>query len=310
MSTPSGRRVETEEGVTLHVEERGSGPPLLLLNGFTATPRSLDPLIRALSGEHRVIAPDLVGHGASDAPRDVTRYQMEACVAQLCALLDALETGPVGVLGYSMGGRVALALLATAPERVRSALLISASAGIADPATRAERVRSDEAMARRIEAGGVAAFVDEWLDQPLFASQQRRLGPAGRARTREERLANKAHGLANSLRGMGGGAQRPLHARLPEITQPVALAVGEEDAKFRHIAGELARDLPRSRVHTLPAAGHALHLENPAALIELARHHFAVSGPAWLGEEPAAKESAEKRSRREAGESRGNACPP
>ena len=276
MSASTGRRIETAGGVSLCVHERGSGPPLLLLHGFSATARSLDALAQGLAEEYRVIAPDLVGHGASDAPRDLAPYRMDACIAQLCALLDALETGPVGVLGYSMGGRVALALLAQAPERVRSGLLVSASAGIANPATRAERRRSDEALAGRIESQGVPAFVDAWLAQPLFASQQRRLDAAARAQTRQERLSNHAHGLANSLRGMGSGAQPPLHAQLRGITQPVALAVGEEDDKFRRIAGELAREVPRARVHCIPRAGHALHLENPPALLALARRHFAA----------------------------------
>ena len=182
MSASTGRRIETAGGVSLCVHERGSGPPLLLLHGFSATARSLDALAQGLAEEYRVIAPDLVGHGASDAPRDLAPYRMDACIAQLCALLDALETGPVGVLGYSMGGRVALALLAQAPERVRSGLLVSASAGIANPATRAERRRSDEALAGRIlqavvgyggegrpapqrEECGVKLNNDNWLTQ-------------------------------------------------------------------------------------------------------------------------------------------------
>lgn len=277
------RRIETVGGVSLCVRECGSGPPLLLLHGFTATARSLDALSESLAGAHRVIAPDLVGHGASDAPREVAPYRMEACVAQLCALLDALDSGPVGVLGYSMGGRLALALLAYMPERIRAGLLVSASAGIALPGARAARVRDDEALALRIESRGVAAFVDAWLAQPLFASQLRRQSASERAQTRAERLANRAHGLANSLRGMGSGAQPPLHVHLPDITCPVVLAVGEEDEKFQRIASALADDLPRGRVHRIPRSGHAVHLENPTALRELARSHFAAGAPASRG---------------------------
>ncbi len=280
MSTASRRRIETLGGVELCVHERGSGPPLLLLHGFTGSARSLNELAGGLARTHRVIVPDLVGHGGSDAPLDLAPYRMERCVEQLCSLLDALETGPVGVLGYSMGGRVALSLLVRAPERIRSAMLVSASAGIAQPEARAERVRSDEALAQRIEEQGVTAFVDAWLSQPLFASQMRRLDPDARAQTREERLANSAHGLANSLRGMGSGAQPPLHDTLAAIACPVALVVGEEDEKFRRIAHELAQSLPQGRVHCVPRAGHAVHLENPAALLTVSLDHFASAGTA------------------------------
>jgi len=279
VSAASRHRIETVGGVELCVAERGSGPPLLLLHGFTGSARSLDELAGGLAGTHRVIVPDLVGHGDSDAPFELAPYRMEHCVEQLCALLDALETGPVGVLGYSMGGRVALSLLAKAPERIRSALLISAGAGIAEPEARAERVSSDEALARRIEEEGVAAFVDAWLSQPLFASQMRRLDAPARKRTRDERLANNAHGLANSLRGMGSGAQPPVHEALSTIACPVALVVGEEDEKFRRIAQDLAQRLPQGRVHCVPHAGHAVHLENPGALLTVALDHFTETAP-------------------------------
>ncbi|MFP8877649.1 MAG: 2-succinyl-6-hydroxy-2,4-cyclohexadiene-1-carboxylate synthase, partial [Myxococcota bacterium] len=280
MSAAFRHRIETVGGIELCVHERGSGPPLLLLHGFTGSARSLDELAGGLARTHRVIVPDLVGHGGSDAPFELDPYRMARCVEQLCALLDALETGPVGVLGYSMGGRVALALLVQAPERIHSALLISAGAGIAEPEARAERVCSDEALARRIEEQGVAAFVDVWLSQPLFASQMRRLDARALKQTRDERLANSAHGLANSLRGMGSGAQPPVHEALSTIACPVALVVGEEDEKFRHIAQDLAQRLPQGHVHCVPRAGHAVHLENPGALLTVALDHFTSTGTA------------------------------
>ena len=269
MSTAASLRVETG-GLQLHVETLGQGTPVLLLHGFTGCAAALSGLARGLArAGYRTVAPDLVGHGESDAPADPSHYTMGRCVAQVCGVLDALDLPRVHAIGYSMGGRVALSLCAAHPERVRSALLVGASAGLRRADERSARRHGDEALAARIEREGVAAFVDDWMAQPLFASQLRRLSPEALAAARAQRLRNRAHGLAHSLRGMGTGAQPALHARLPSIDVPLALVVGEEDAKFDAIAEALARRLPRARVARVPDAGHAAHLENPAAFLRV-----------------------------------------
>ena len=217
---------------------------------------------------------DLVGHGRSDAPQDALEpYTMESCVAQVAGALDALGIPQAHVLGYSMGGRVGLALCAWRPERVRSALLIGASAGLEEAGARAARRRQDEALAERIEREGLERFVDRWMELPLFASQ-RRLGEAALARAREQRLSNRAHGLAQSLRGMGTGAQPALHTRLPSLHVPILLVAGSLDAKFAAIASDLASRLSDARAQLVPGAGHACHLEQPEAFLRIARRFF------------------------------------
>ena len=96
--------------------------------------------------------------------------------------------------------------------------------------------------------------------------------PEALARSRRDRLRQRPQGLANSLRGMGAGAQPPLHDRLDRIAVPVLLVVGEEDAKFRGIAEELRRLLADARIAILPDAGHAAHLEAPAAFAACVSH--------------------------------------
>ncbi len=111
-------------GVRLHVEEMGSGTPVVLLHGFTGSARAMARIAEGLSDTHRTLSVDLVGHGRSAAPRDAAAYSMEACVAQLAAVLDELELRAADWIGYSMGGRVALSFGVAHPERVRSALLV------------------------------------------------------------------------------------------------------------------------------------------------------------------------------------------
>jgi 2-succinyl-6-hydroxy-2,4-cyclohexadiene-1-carboxylate synthase len=189
---------------------------------------------------------------------------MERTVEDLVAILDRLGIERATWLGYSMGGRVALGAAVMAPSRVAALVLEGASPGIADPLERAARVRDDEALAEFVEREGVAAFVERWEALPLFASQTR-LPEEVRAAQRRQRLANNLRGLANSLRGVGQGAQPPLLDRLGEVGVPALLLAGAEDAKFRRLAQELAAAMPMAQVAVIADAGHAAHLEQPAA---------------------------------------------
>ncbi len=262
--------------VRFHYEVAGDGPPLLLLHGFTGSSANWQPLMGRLAERRTAILVDLIGHGQSDAPASLEHYRMRKAAEDLVALLDHLAIRRTDVLGYSMGGRVALHLAVHFLERVTRMVLESASPGLADPAERAARVRSDEALADRIERDGVVAFVDEWEAMPLFQTQ-RRLPAAMRSALREQRRRNSPRGLANSLRGMGAGAQASLWDELAGVQLPVLLLTGQDDAKFSAIAGRMAAALPAATRRVIPDAGHAVHLEQPdlfsdAALAFLADH--------------------------------------
>lgn len=258
-------------GIQLNVETRAESPrhggeegrALLLLHGFTGAASTWRDITTDWVGWRR-IAVDLIGHGASDAPGDERRYSMERCVADLVALLDELEIDRAVVLGYSMGGRVAMQLGAAAPERVAALVLEGASPGIDDAGERAARAASDRALADDIERDGIEAFVDRWERVPIFATQAR-LSDDVRARQRERRLTNRTIGLANSLRGMGAGAQSSLWPRLHELTMPALLIAGEDDAKYSGMARAMASRMPAATVRIVAGAGHAVHLERPDA---------------------------------------------
>ena len=176
--------------------------------------------------------------------------------------MRALADGPCTLVGYSMGGRVALHTALTVPGLVERLVLIGASPGIADPAEREQRRRDDAALAERIEAIGVEAFAEEWGAQPLFAGQEPRVAAAAHA----DRLRNTATGLAAALRGLGTGVMEPLWDRLGELAIPVTLVVGERDAKFRAIAEQMAPAISGSRIELVAGTGHAAQLERPEAV--------------------------------------------
>lgn len=259
-------RFVTLRGARYAVRSAGYGQPLLLLHGFTGSSRTWQPIVSPLlaTGAWQLVAPDLLGHGSTDAPSDPARYAATEQAADVLALLDALGLDRAVVLGYSMGGRLALHLATTTPQRCRALVLESTSPGLADPTERATRQATDERLALAIEERGLAWFVAYWEQQPLFASQQR-LPHAIRERHRAERLAQRPHGLANSLRGFGAGVMPSLWDALPRLDLPVLVITGALDERYLTIGRAMVRRLPHAALAVVPAAGHTVHLEQPAA---------------------------------------------
>lgn len=243
-------------------EQLGDGPPLLLLHGFTGRLENWQTIVDALANTHRVITLDILGHGRSAAPDDPRRYQMEAVAADIIALLDYLGIAKVHLLGYSMGGRLALFTAVYHPHRLHSLTLESSSPGLATVAERQARVERDEALADWIEAHGIEAFVNRWEKLPLWESQKQ-LTPEQQAQLRAGRLTNQPTGLANSLRGMGTGAQPSLWDRLPKMRLPTLLLAGALDEKFVAINQQMAATIKSASLEIIPQAGHTIHLERP-----------------------------------------------
>lgn len=269
--------VEVAEGVRLRVDDRGSGPAVVLLHGFTGDASTMATLAGPLAREARVVVPDLVGHGGSTSPPDDRSHSVDAMAGHVEVLADELGLGPVHLVGYSMGGRVALTLACRRPERLGSLTLIGASAGLDDPADRAARRTADEALAVDIEQAGLEAFVDRWMADPLFATQSR-LGDDFLARARVQRLGNDPTALARSLRGGGTGAMTPLRAELAACPVPTRLVAGADDPKFAAIARELVDLMPDAEAVIVGSAGHAVHLEQPDAVLAVVREQIRSAG--------------------------------
>jgi 2-succinyl-6-hydroxy-2,4-cyclohexadiene-1-carboxylate synthase len=262
--------IDAGDDLRLHAEQSGTGPPLVLLHGFTGSTETWAPLRRGFEAGNRVIAVDLPGHGLSSSPVDPERYSLPRFAGDLALVLDHFDIESTALLGYSMGGRAALHFALANQGRVSSLVLESASAGIADPTMRPERSESDEELATFIESRGLSAFVDRWEMLPLWESQ-RSLPDVERSVLRSQRMKNNPRGLANSLRG-AGAARDPIDAsQLERIDVRALLIAGALDTKYVGIARQLARTIPDARTAFVSDAGHAVHLEQPALFVDEVR---------------------------------------
>lgn len=265
------------DGVRYEVGVAGSGPPLLLVHGFTGRGSTWSSCLSALRRVATTIVVDLLGHGRSDSPADPARHAVERQAADLAVIVERVAGAPADVLGYSFGARIALRLAVDHPSLVRRLLLESPSAGLADPVERESRRAADDRLAGDLERDGIEAFVTRWEAQPLFASLAA-IPPGRRARLHEQRLRNRAAGLAASLRGAGQGAMAPLHDRLASIRVPTLVVVGALDPvaeRARSVAGAI----PGARLVTIPGVGHVPHLEAPAAFRRVIVDYLATAAP-------------------------------
>ena len=256
--------------VVASVHGDGHTDAVLLLHGFTGDRTAWDEVARALATTHRVVVPDLPGHGQTRVHDEAGRYSMSHACRLLERLAAVLAIERFTVVGYSMGGRLALHLALAAPTLVERLVLESASPGLARDEERQARRESDEELARFLESQPIEAFVDRWEAQPLFATQ-RALPRDVQSRIRDRRLACDRDGLAASLRGMGTGAQAWLGDRVARIGAPVMLIAGERDPRFVAIARDLSLSLHDARLCVIPGAGHDVHTEAPAEFLDVVR---------------------------------------
>ena len=233
-------------------------PRTLLLHGFLGRGADWDAVRAGLPDAWDVMAPDLPGHGAA-VGLDAGAYTMDGAAARLADALD----GPADVVGYSMGGRLALHLAVARPEAVRRLVLVSASPGLGTEAERASRRAVDAQRAAEI-ADDLAGFVDRWYRTPLFALP----GGLRQRLTRDRVLHNDAAELGRSLRGMGTGAQPSHWGALGGIRAPALAVAGGRDDKFVRLAQQMAAAGPVETA-VVPGAAHLVPAEAPAALAHL-----------------------------------------
>jgi pimeloyl-ACP methyl ester carboxylesterase len=237
------------DGVEIYYEIHGSGPPLLLTHGYSSTGEMWQGQIEALAKRHQLVLWDMRGHGRSDYPDDPAAYSEAATIADMAALLDKAGASSAIVGGLSLGGYMSLAFYRAHPERVRALLIIDTGPGF-------KKDEAREAWNRRaLETG--ERFEREGLEVLKSASGERS-GVSHR----------DASGLARAARGMLTQRDARVIESLPDIGVPSLVVVGADDAPFLAASDYMAAKIPGASKVVIPAAGHAVNIDQPQAFIE------------------------------------------
>jgi 2-succinyl-6-hydroxy-2,4-cyclohexadiene-1-carboxylate synthase len=210
--------------------------------------------------------PDLPGHGDNATLSLAQPLNFDLIVEDLRLFFEYLGLDQVILIGYSMGGRIALYAAATYPAKIRALILEGASPGLEAESARQERARLDDERAEFLQAKGVEAFVDQWYNMPLFQTLQAR--PHLLATVKQKRTNNNPRWLAKIISELSPGRQPSLWPRLTTLSMPVLLLAGELDSTYASLVTKMSRQIPGAIIRIIPQAGHNIHLEQPIQFIE------------------------------------------
>jgi len=244
--------------LTMVYTDAGLGAPLLFIHGYPLNRQLWDPQVEELSQLARVLAPDLRGHGESQAVPGP--YYMETFADDLNAFLDALNiTQPVVVCGISMGGYIAFAFFRKYASRM-AGLILTATRSTAD--SQEARIGRDQAVAIARERG-VAAIAETMLPRMLSPKTYERK-PELVDQVRRIMNHTSLEGVLGDLIGMKQRADStPL---LSQINLPTLILAGADDQIIPlREAQSMQALIPGARLEVIPEAGHLLNLENPVA---------------------------------------------
>lgn len=235
---------------------------LIALHGFTETDHVWQDLLAPSFPALR--CPLLPGHGDKPCP---TGTSLASTARDILARIP--DQAPCDLLGYSMGGRVAIRLALDHPQRVRRLVLISCNPGMDDARERAQRRLRDEHLAQILEEDGIGPFVAWWQSNPVLKPANP-LPRAMQESLRCMRLNQEPKGLANALRLLGASdADNDLWPRLGELRMPTLLITGAADQRYANIMAAMHQRIAGSRLETVAAAGHAIHREQAEPLLKL-----------------------------------------
>lgn len=242
-------------------------PPLIFLHGFMGTASDWLEISEILEDEYYCILPDLPGHGRTIAETIDEPLDFDFVALGLMDLMEQLHLASAALIGYSMGGRVALYTATRYPKRFNALVMEGVNPGLQDDKERNNRLVLDEERAERLESTGIARFTESWYETDFFETLRRHPEKLNKIKT--ARKNNDTAWMAKVLRELSLGRQPPLWDRLGTLSMPVLLIAGELDHKYRRIAYQMKDYLGDSQVHLTPETGHNSHAEAPEKFAQI-----------------------------------------
>jgi pimeloyl-ACP methyl ester carboxylesterase len=265
--------LRTDDGVSLHYEEAGSGTPIVFVHEFAGDHRSWEPQLRHFARTHRCIAYNARGYPPSDVPDGAERYEQARQRDDIRAVLDAPDIRQAHVVGCSMGAFATLhfglqhataAAGASGSARALSLTLIGMGSG-AHPAMYRRFQRDCAALALAIRRDGMPHLAATY-GHGAARLQYLRKDPRGFDEFARQLADHSAAGSANTMEGYQ--ARRPclyeLTDQMAAIDVPVLVVSGDEDELCLEPSLLIKRTLPRAGLSIVPCTGHAVNLEEPA----------------------------------------------
>jgi 2-succinyl-6-hydroxy-2,4-cyclohexadiene-1-carboxylate synthase len=246
----------------LHAEVKNAdaaGPWLVFLHGFSGDSQEWQAVGDRFSGCPCLYI-DLPGHGGSGDIVVTTFAQMRD---RLSATLNSYNILSYWLVGYSLGGRIAMDFACQQPKGICGLIVEGGHPGLMDDAERPSRMASDRRWANRFRTESLHAVFADWYQQPVFAS----LLPAQRLTLITLRSQNNGRALAAMLEATSLAVQPDLRPALRQCAFPVHYLCGEFDSKFRGLTADVA-----ATCHFIVAAGHNAHRDNPDAVAACLAH--------------------------------------
>lgn len=240
---------------------------IFLLHGFTGSSEDWNNILPQIDNRFNKITVDLLGHGKSDFPTDPSLYSWQQQVEQINKIVNHFTEGKIILIGYSMGGRLALCYGCTYPERVSGLILESSSPGIENKKQRVERIKEDGELAGYISTHSTEEFIELWTGKKIFSTRLR-FSDSKRKEIKKSKIKNNPIGLSNSLREFGTGRMPDLYHQLNKFNARTLLLTGELDTKFTSLNKRVVKKFPAAEHKIIKNAGHTIHLEEPEKFID------------------------------------------
>lgn len=250
---------------------------ILFLHGFMGNTHEFDEVLSILANDFYCLTIDLPAHGKTEVFGDDEYYQMpntaNAVIQLLDKLLNKLNISECFLIGYSMGGRLALYLALHFPQYFTKVILESASPGLATESEQLARIKRDAQIARKLNRNitqeDFALFLANWYSQAIFGNIKTHTQFSNLI---EKRLQNNPTQLAKSLKMMGTGVQPSLWSKLVTNEIPLLLLVGKLDAKFVQINTKIHQETKYSQLKIVKNTAHNIHFEKPLEFVDAAKN--------------------------------------